>query len=89
MEIIFFENNNSLNYSIFLSTSFNEKIGGFLEFYGVSHYQALNDKHAINFDFGGSYKLSDIMQVDAYFGKGLNNDMYFASIGFSYLFNKI
>jgi hypothetical protein len=26
------------------------------------------------------------MQVDAYFGRGLNNNSYFASIGFSYLF---
>jgi hypothetical protein len=43
---------------------------------------------AINFDFGGSYLLNDKMQLDAYFGKGLSNDMYFASLGFSYLFIK-
>ena len=42
----------------------------------------------INFDFGGSYLLNDKMQLDAYFGKGLNNDLYFGSVGFSYLFIK-
>tara|TARA_B100001093_G_scaffold473170_1_gene496865 strand:- start:497 stop:964 length:468 start_codon:yes stop_codon:yes gene_type:complete len=83
------KNNNSLNYSIFLSNSFSEKFGVFLEFYGLSYYTNINVNHAINFDFGGSFKLSDVMQVDAYFGKGLNSDMYFASVGFSYLFNKI
>ena len=85
----FSANGNSFNYSIFLNNSFSEKISGFFEFYGFSEYQAPTDKHAINFDFGGSYKLSDIIQVDAYFGKGFNNEMYFASVGFSYLFNKI
>ena len=85
----FSANGNSFNYSIFLNNSFSEKISGFFEFYGFSEYQAPTDKHAINFDFGGSYKLSDIIQVDAYFGKGLNNDMYFTSLGFSYLFNEI
>ena len=85
----FSSNVNSLNYSIFLSNSFSKKISVFLEFYGLSQYQAPTDKHTINFDFGGSYKLSDIMQVDAYFGKGFNNELYFASAGFSYLFNKI
>lgn len=83
------KNNNSLNYSIFLSNSFSEKFGVFLEFYGLSYYTNINANHAINFDFGGSFKLSDVMQVDAYFGKGLKSDMYFASVGFSYLFNKI
>ena len=79
--------NNSLNYSIFLSNSFNSKFTGFLEFYGDWKYNS-SLVGAINFDFGGSYLLSDKMQLDAYLGKGLSNDMYFASLGFSYLFVK-
>ena len=78
--------NNSFNYSVFLSNSFNSKITGFLEFYGEWNYNLLSKISTINFDFGGSYLLNDKMQLDAYFGKGLNNDLYFGSIGFSYLF---
>ena len=78
--------NNSFNYSVFLSNSFNPKITGFLEFYGDWNYNLISKISTINFDFGGSYLLNDKMQLDAYFGKGLNNDLYFGSIGFSYLF---
>ena len=78
--------NNSFNYSVFLSNSFNSKITGFLEFYGEWNYNLISKISTINFDFGGSYLLNDKMQLDAYFGKGLNNDLYFGSIGFSYLF---
>lgn len=78
--------NNSFNYSVFLSNSFNSKITGFLEFYGNWNYNLLSKTSTINFDFGGSYLLNDKMQLDAYFGKGLKNDLYFGSIGFSYLF---
>jgi hypothetical protein len=80
--------NNSFNYSIFLSNSFNSKITGFLEFYGDWNYNSSLNRSTINFDFGGSYILNDKMQLDAYFGKGFNNDLYFASVGFSYLFIK-
>ena len=80
--------NNSFNYSVFLSNSFNSKITGFLEFYGDWNYNLISKINIINFDFGGSYLLNDKMQLDAYFGKGLNNDLYFGSIGFSYLFTK-
>ena len=76
------------SYSIFLSNSFNSKITGFLEFYGDWNYNTILKRSTINFDFGGSYLLNDKMQLDAYFGKGLNNDLYFGSIGFSYLFIK-
>ena len=76
------------SYSIFLSNSFNSKITGFLEFYGDWNYNSAIYNSTINFDFGGSYLLNDKMQLDAYFGKGLNNDLYFGSIGFSYLFIK-
>ena len=78
--------NNSFNYSVFLSNSFNSQITGFLEFYGDWNYNLISKINIINFDFGGSYLLNDKMQLDAYFGKGLNNDLYFGSIGFSYLF---
>ena len=76
------------SYSIFLSNSFNSKITVFLEFYGDWNYNTILKSSTINFDFGGSYLLNDKMQLDAYFGKGLNNDLYFGSIGFSYLFIK-
>ena len=76
------------SYSIFLSNSFNSKITGFLEFYGDWNNNTILKSSTINFDFGGSYLLNDKMQLDAYFGKGLNNDLYFGSVGFSYLFIK-
>ena len=76
------------SYSIFLSNSFNSKITGFLEFYGDWNNNMILKSSTINFDFGGSYLLNDKMQLDAYFGKGLNNDLYFGSVGFSYLFIK-
>lgn len=78
----------SLNYSIFLSNSFNDKISAFLEFYGNTKYNLETPINQLNFDLGASYLITNKMQVDAYFGTGLNNDMYFGSIGFSYLFNK-
>ena len=76
------------SYSIFLSNSFNSKITGFLEFYGDWNNNMILKSSTINFDFGGSYLLNDKMELDAYFGKGLNNDLYFGSVGFSYLFIK-
>ena len=83
---IIYNAENEFNYSILIGNSISEKFSGFIEFYGNWQYM-LNDKNkAINFDFGGSYLLNDKMQVDAYFGRGLNNNSYFASVGFSYLF---
>ena len=76
----------TLNYSLFLSNSFGNKFSGFLEFYGDWKYNNIDFTYQINFDFGCSYLLSEVMQLDTYFGKGIQNDMYFASLGFSFLF---
>lgn len=77
---------NEFNCSILIGNRISEKLSGFIEFYGDWQYN-LNDKNkSINFDFGGSYLLNDKMQLDAYLGSGLNNNSYFASVGFSYLF---
>ena len=78
----------TLNYSLFLSNSFGNKFSGFLELYGDWKYNNIDFSYQINFDFGCSYLLSEVMQLDTYFGKGIQNDMYFASLGFSYLFIK-
>jgi hypothetical protein len=78
----------TLNYSLFLSNSFGSKFSGFLEFYGSWEYNNIDFTNQLNFDFGCSYQLSNIMQLDTYFGKGIQNDMYFGSLGFSYLFIK-
>lgn len=78
----------TLNYSLFLSNSFGSKFSGFLELYGDWEYNNIDFANQLNFDFGCSYQLTDVMQLDTYFGKGIQNDMYFGSLGFSYLFIK-
>ena len=78
----------TLNYSLFFSNSFGSKFSGFFEFYGAWEYNNIDFTNQINFDFGCSYQLSNVMQLDTYFGKGIQNDMYFGSLGFSYLFIK-
>ena len=79
-------NDKTLNFSLFLSKSFGNKFSGFLEFYGDWEYNKIDLTYQTNFDVGCSYQFSEIMQIDTYFGKGIKNDMYFASLGFSYLF---
>ena len=83
---IIYNAENEFNYSILIGNSISEKFSGFIEFYGNWQYMLDDKNKAINFDFGVSYLLNKKMQVDAYFGRGLNNNSYFASIGFSYLF---
>ena len=83
---IIYNAENEFNYSILIGNSISEKFSGFIEFYGNWQYKIDDKNKSINFDFGGSYLLNKKMQVDAYFGRGLNKNSYFASIGFSYLF---
>ena len=57
-----------------------DKISTFLEIYGLNNQ--------LNIDTGLAYLIQDKLQVDAYFGTGLNNKMAFASVGLSYLYLK-
>ena len=75
-------------YSLLISNAFNDKFSFFIEFYGYWLYQSYQYNSTINFDLGLAYMLNNKMQIDTYFGTGLNNNMYFGSVGFSYLFLK-
>ena len=73
-------NDEKIGYSLFLSKSLSDKISTFLEIYGLNNQ--------LNIDTGLAYLIQDKLQVDAYFGTGLNNKMAFASVGLSYLYLK-
>jgi len=73
-------NSKTIGYSFLMSQSISEKITAFVEFYGF------NDQ--FNFDTGMAFLIKDNLQLDTYFGTGINNKMYFGSVGISYLFLK-
>lgn len=50
-------------YTTVLGTSFNDKLGGFVEFYGT-----LTGDATLNYDVGLTYLVSDNLQVDAIYG---------------------
>lgn len=51
------------DYTTVVGTSFTDKLGGFVEFYGV-----LGGTATINYDVGITYLVSDNLQVDAIYG---------------------
>ena len=73
-------NYNEIGYSLFLGHTFSEKTSGFIELFGLNNQ--------LNVDAGFAYLIKDKLQLDAYFGTGLNNKMTFASVGLSYLYLK-
>ena len=60
--------------------NYKKKITAFVEFYGFNNQ--------LNFDTGMAIIIMDNLQLDTYFGSGINNKMYFGSVGISYLFLK-
>ena len=71
----------NLTYSLALGAAFNDKLGGYLEFYGKWRDF---DNFLINFDSGITYLLQENLQLDFSFGLGLNHRMNYFAVGFSW-----
>ena len=79
------QSNDNFNYSIFLSIGLGDQLSGFFEVYGNLNYvETLTNQ--LNADCGLAYLINDKLQIDFYLGSGINNQMYFGSLGLSYLF---
>ena len=52
----------------------------FFELFGNSS----SDSSNLNFDSGLTYLIDDDRQFDITIGKGLNNDLFFVNLGFSF-----
>ena len=77
--------NVNINYSLILSKSIKTKLSIFLEFYGTKN-QNINTQHSI--DAGLAYLIKENLQLDFYFGSGINHNMIFGSLGCSWCLNK-
>jgi len=67
-------------YSLVFGFGITDKIGFYLEPYGsIIEF----DNHQANFDTGITYLIKNNFQLDASFGKGINNNMNFFSFGMS------
>ena len=73
--------NGDLSYSMAMGMAINDKVGVYLESYGdVVEFQEL----LVNFDTGLTYLVKDNLQLDFSFGTGINHEMNYISIGFSW-----
>jgi len=73
--------NGDLSYSMAVGMAINDKVGVYLESYGdVVEFQEL----LVNFDTGLTYLVKDNLQLDFSFGTGINHEMNYISIGFSW-----
>lgn len=71
----------SLTYSAALGIQLSNSIGFYVEPYGE---WGESNNFESNFDVGFSYLVNDNFQLDASYGVGLNNDMQYLSVGFSW-----
>jgi hypothetical protein len=78
---------NNFNYSLFLSSSINDKLSSFVELYGSLNYYE-DPANYLSFDLGFAYLANPKLQLDFYSGLSLNDNNYFGAIGLSYLFMK-
>ena len=69
------------NYSLAIGIVITDKVSLYAEPYGEF---VEFEEHISNFDAGVTYLLKDNFQLDYSFGLGLNNDMNYMSIGFSW-----
>lgn len=77
--------NKNMYYSLLWTVSLTDRLSVFLEPYGVwLGLDAFNQ----NADAGFAWLINDDMQVDYSFGVGINNDMNFHSLGFSFRFDR-
>ena len=68
-------------YSLAIGVGITDKVGVYFEPYGEF---IEFDEHISNFDAGFTFLLRDNFQLDYSFGVGLNNDMNYMSVGFSW-----
>lgn len=80
------EGSEDFTYSIALGVGLGKKFGTYLEIYG--EYAEFSD-WGTNFDSGLTYLLKDNFQLDVSFGLGLNHEMHYFSLGFSWNINKM
>ncbi len=73
--------NGVIAYSLLINKAIGSKTSFFLECYGLK--EEIN-KTFINTDAGIAYLIKENIQVDFYFGTGINNSMIFGSLGFSW-----
>jgi hypothetical protein len=84
----YFENNSEVNstgifvYSLVLSKSFGP-LGTFIEVFGNSG----SNQAQSNWDLGLTYLIKDNLQVDFSYGKGINNELSYLSIGAAWNFS--
>jgi hypothetical protein len=72
--------NSKLTYSLLLGKNIASKAAIFFECYG----NELNNKFFHNCDTGIAYLIKDNVQIDFYFGTGINHAMFFSSLGLSW-----
>jgi len=80
------EGDGNLSYTLALGIGLGEKFGTYIELYG--EYAEFSDWGS-NFDSGLTYLLKDNFQLDISFGLGLNHEMHYFSLGFSWNISKI
>ncbi|WP_195715205.1 transporter [Ancylomarina sp. 16SWW S1-10-2] len=80
------EGEGDLTYSTALGIGLGGKFGTYVELYGE---YAEFSSWGTNFDSGLTYLVKDNLQLDASFGLGLNHDMYYFSLGFSWNISNI
>ena len=67
-------------YTTVVGTSFTDKIGGFVEFYGT-----LNNNSTLNYDVGITYIITDNLQADALYGNTFEEfGFYFFGFGIAW-----
>ncbi|PHQ57634.1 MAG: hypothetical protein COC16_00495 [Lutibacter sp.] len=77
----YIEQISSFTYSAALGLSISKSFGGYIESYGAFFEGGFFES---NFDIGFTYLLNPNFQLDVSYGAGLNNDMQYASTGFSW-----
>jgi len=82
----FGEGEGDLTYSVALGIGLGEKFGTYVELYGE---YAEFSSCGTNFDSGLTYLIKDNLQLDVSFGLGLNHEMHYFSLGFSWNISKI
>ena len=75
----------SLTYSLALGFQLSNSLGFYIEPYGE---WGESNNFESNFDVGFTYLVNDNFQLDASYGVGLNNDMQYLSVGFSWRFQR-
>ena len=81
----FGEASGNLTYSIALGVSVNDRVGVYIEPFGeFTNFE----QHVSSFDAGFTYLANENLQFDFSFGTGVNHNMNYISLGFSWLMNK-